>query len=513
MTARALITLVLAAVLFLAGPGVAVAAPSAPAGLKGEPGKQQIRLTWTPNRERDIVGYYLFEKIGPLGTWNYIDTTTDSKYLRSGLVDGTAYSYYLRAFNYSSETGPASTEVSASPSNTAVPFVPLGLAARGDDGKVLLDWDDSPESDIGGYYVFRKVSANGAWGYDGSSTTSSYVSSSAINGTGYSFYLRAYNTSGGTSTYSSEAAAVASAYPTRFPVGVVGNSDFASTSMMAVFQALGSPSVRAEWDVSVDPATLGPTFSSFGARGVRPLVLAGFPNRVPAEADVTRFCSGIAQRFGPGGSAQLPASSTVKFIEFGNESSYSYQGETYNDPEDYASRLSTCATAARQANPAVGVIGQADDPNNVHWVYRMFSSVPSLGSAVSGWSTHPYGPESRADRMIDKVRDQTALNGSTAPIYVTEYGLATDNGRSLSDNYGWPVNQTYAQASTALVGTVDRWKVKYPRMGSLYYYSTKDLSVTGTSTDRERYFGLVHPDGVPKEPLYGTVKGLIFTGL
>ncbi len=295
-------------------------------------------------------------------------------------------------------------------------------------------------------------------------------------------------------------------------MGVVANADFASDEMMRRHRSMGSPSVRAEWAVETDPARLDGVFSKFAAQGIRPLVLAGFQDRFPARAAIRRFCSGIAARFGPGGSMDLPRAAAVRHIELGNETSYPYQTATYGEPERYAELVQTCAGAVRQGNPRVGVLAQGDDPASVGWVARMHRAVPELGGLVAGWTSHPYGPPSRGEALLDRVRDQTAAMGSAAPIFVTEWGLASDNRRCLSNNYGWTRCMTPGQARDALVQTVRRWRDKYPRLRAIYYYQTKDQRRSGSSAEGEHYFGLTRHDGAPKQPLYDAFKDLVAAG-
>ena len=83
----------------------------------------------------------------------------------------------------------------------------------------------------------------------------------------------------------------------------------------------------------------------------------------------------------------------------------------------------------------MGLLAQADNASG-NWVKSMYHAVPSLSSYVAGWTIHPYGVGWQT-RLQDLI-SQTAAQGapSTIPIDITEWGLTTDNGRCLSDNYG-----------------------------------------------------------------------------
>ncbi len=284
---------------------------------------------------------------------------------------------------------------------------------------------------------------------------------------------------------------------------------------MKAHVAMGRPPVRADFAIETDPATQDAVFHDFAAHGLRPLVLASFPNRLPDPAATQRFCSGMAARFGPGGSEGLPEHLAVRHIEFGNESYY--QPATKDAPEGYARAFRVCAQAARQANPRVGVLAQSGDVGDANWkspnwVDRMYSAVPELNELVAGWTAHPYGPKGRSDWVLRFARDYTAAHGSSAPIFVTEYGIASDDGRCLSDNYSWDPCISYAGAANALVSTMERWKRDYPRIAEVYYYEAADQRAPGVSSDREHYFGLTQRDGTPKGPLYTAFKSYVLSG-
>lgn len=140
----------------------------------------------------------------------------------------------------------------------------------------------------------------------------------------------------------------------------------------------------------------------------------------------------------------------------------------------------------------------------------MFAAVPDLAQRVAGWTVHPYGPKWQT--KIDELVSSTAAHGasSTIPIYITEWGLASDNGRCLSDNYGWNQCMTYSEAATALSSTVSAMKARYgSRLAAFYLYQAHDQEATGASTDRESYFGALQSNQAPKGAYTTTVESLL----
>jgi hypothetical protein len=299
-------------------------------------------------------------------------------------------------------------------------------------------------------------------------------------------------------------------------MGVVAGS-------LPFIQQLGAHTARMEFGIGTPASHLAPVIEAYARAGIRPLLLAGFYGRLPTAAEAQNLASWAAE-FGPGGTfwqgKSLPTGTAVTSIEFGNETSYSYQF-TDNSTSAYASRAQTYALRLKEAheaiqavNPNVGLLAQADDGDNnsSEWVDNMFAAVPNLGQIVAGWTIHPYGPgwEVRINRLISQTNAVGAP--STIPIDITEWGLATDNGRCLSDNYGFNKCMNYQEATTTLQSNLEGMRSRYgSRLASFYLYEAQDEEATGTSTEREGYFGALQSNGAPKGTYTTTVQSLLTT--
>jgi hypothetical protein len=280
--------------------------------------------------------------------------------------------------------------------------------------------------------------------------------------------------------------------------------------------------VRVEFDIGAPASALGSTVKALTRRGVRPLLLAGFHGRVPSEAEA-RNLRAWAAAYGPGGSYwrkprrhRLP----VRLIEFGNETSYRDQyGDTYFD-QSYKNRAELYATRFAQAHRAigrrhVGLLAQADDGGTASsvWVAHMFRAVPRLGRMVAGWTVHPYGPREKWQPKLRRVIAQTAAMGAPAriPIDITEYGISSDHGRGLTDNYGWPTSMSSAAAAAALRSTVAGMRADRrigKRLRLFMVYSAHDLRPPGATNDREAYFGALRHNLAPKGAYTAEVRRL-----
>lgn len=303
--------------------------------------------------------------------------------------------------------------------------------------------------------------------------------------------------------------------------GVVAGS--ALSYELQFIQPLGAHTSRMEFDISTPASQIAPIVGAYAAAGIRPMLLASFNSRVPTTAEAQNLGTWAAQ-LGPGGSywkgKNVPADTAVTDIEFGNETSYSYQFSD-NSSSTYAARAQTYALrfrdaqiAVQAANPTVGLLAIGDNAQQgTSWVTNMFKAVPDLGSRVAGWTIHPYGPNWAS--RIDSTVSSTAAAGapSAIPIWVTEYGISTDNGRCLSDNYGWNPCMTYSDAASTLGSVLTGMVSRYGgRLGGFFVYEAHDWYASGTHTGREDYFGAGQSNGAPKGALTTEVKALLAAG-
>jgi len=310
-----------------------------------------------------------------------------------------------------------------------------------------------------------------------------------------------------------------------FVTGLVSGANGAIPAGMAE-SGLSPALVRIEFDVSTPVHELRPAIEAHAANGIRVLPLAGFHGELPTAAEA-RNLAGWAREFGPGGSFWVDrpdASFAVREIEFGNETSFGYQyGDAPGDESyaararEYAVRFADAHEAISAANPAVGLLAQADSGGfeSAAWVDGMFDAVPDLASGVAGWTIHPYGPRSSWQPRIDRLVAQTAARGAgdDVPIWITEWGISTDDGRCLDANYGWDPCMTWADAATALEETVRGMRRAYgDRLRGILLFQVTDQRPSGKSSSREHYFGALRSDFTPKGRYTDAVRALLAGG-
>jgi hypothetical protein len=303
-----------------------------------------------------------------------------------------------------------------------------------------------------------------------------------------------------------------------FTMGVVSGSGLSFE--LPFIQKLGAHTARLEFAINTPISQMAPIVESYAKAGIRPLLLAGFAGGMPSAAEAQNLAN-WASEFGPGGSVwkgqSYPAGTAVTDIEFGNETSYTYQysnnsASAYaSRAQAYALRFKEAATAIQAVTPSVGLLAQGDSGGSgPEWVNQMFKAVPNLGQYVAGWTIHPYGPEwqSRIDNLISTTQADGAP--STIPVYITEWGLDSDNGRCLEYNFGFNKCMTYEEAANVLSSTVSAMTARYgSRLAALYLFQTNDQQAAGTGTSLESHFGALQLSGEPKGSFTSVVESLL----
>ncbi|MBJ7518938.1 MAG: hypothetical protein JHC84_04505 [Solirubrobacteraceae bacterium] len=262
---------------------------------------------------------------------------------------------------------------------------------------------------------------------------------------------------------------------------------------------LGAKLVRVEFDLRTPVSKMRETMQMYDQRNIRVLLLAGFAFRVATPREVQNL-KDWAKAFGPGGELR---NKPVLHIEFGNETGFAYH-RTNRRGGEYARRCKQASQIIRSANRRVKILCQADDGNTGDgWIADMFKAVPNLDKYVDGWVIHPYGNTFR-QKIANYVRQLKAAGASSkTPIDITEFGLASANGRTLDTNYGFPRNLTYSQASALLRRSVQSMRKQLKsRLRMVVLYRARDGAPVGATPDREEYFGFVNHLGELKGP-YG----------
>ncbi len=270
---------------------------------------------------------------------------------------------------------------------------------------------------------------------------------------------------------------------------------------------LGARIVRIAFGIGESAAQMESVIAMYAAKGIRVAPLADFDGTMPSPAEAQNL-AGWARAYGPGGSYWAKHGNgqlAVQTIEFGNETSQGYQyGNNAGEPayqaraETYAVRVKEAAEAITASGVKVGVLATDEDWTG-DWMNGMFAAVPNLGSYIAGWVTHPYGTGWRS--KLETVVKQSAAHGAPAslPVDITEWGISSDNGLCLTENYGLNPCMTYQEAAETLRKEVAEIRAYLgSRQGLFLLYQVRDQSEPGQTNNREAYFGLLQHELKPK---------------
>ena len=170
--------------------------PGMPGALTAVAGDGTVTLSWSaPTTGGEVAGYEYEQTVGGVSDgWMSTGTGTATTLMLTGLTNGTAYDFRVRAVNTAGQ-GAASNIVSAMPTAvTMVPGMPGALTAVAGDGTVTLSWSAPTTGGAVTGYEYKQDS--GAWMSTGGGTATTLMVSGLTNGTPYAFQVRAVNTAG-----------------------------------------------------------------------------------------------------------------------------------------------------------------------------------------------------------------------------------------------------------------------------------------------------------------------------
>jgi chitodextrinase len=186
-------------------------APTAPTNLTATAataGDSVVRLTWLVSTDTvGVTGYRIYRggaRVASVSgsTWNYSDTA---------VVNGTTYSYTVKAVDAAGNVSAASNTATATPqpaADVSSPSAPGNLTATGGNSSVGLKWSAATDNvGVTGYRVYRA----GAQIASLAASTLSYSDPGLTNGTSYSYTVKAVDAASNPSAASNTATATPNA--------------------------------------------------------------------------------------------------------------------------------------------------------------------------------------------------------------------------------------------------------------------------------------------------------------
>jgi chitodextrinase len=162
------------------------AVPSAPSAPSVAPGDAQVTITWTApaNNGAAITNYEVFQDGVSIGT------TTSLSMKKTGLKNGTSYTYTVRAYNAAGWGNQSAKSTAVVP--RTVPTAPAAPTVSPGNGQNVITWTAPANggATIDNYEVFQNGTSIGT-------TTSTTMTKTGLsNGTEYTYTVKAHNVAG-----------------------------------------------------------------------------------------------------------------------------------------------------------------------------------------------------------------------------------------------------------------------------------------------------------------------------
>lgn len=173
-------------------------APTAPTNLtSASVTATSLTLNWTASTDNvAVTGYDVYRNNVKINTAPVITTT----YSVTGLTQGTAYNFYVKAFDAIGNMSANSNTLAVTTTDTQAPTAPTNLSSSAVTSTTLtLSWTAATDNlAVTGYDIFR----NGAKINTSVVTTTTYNVTGLVASTAYSFYVQARDAAGNLSTNS-----------------------------------------------------------------------------------------------------------------------------------------------------------------------------------------------------------------------------------------------------------------------------------------------------------------------
>jgi len=187
------------AVVVAAGPPLGI-----PRNLKAEDAPRGVRLTW----QGDGPAYRIFRSSGELAPAPVGDAM-QPEYADGGAENGTAYRYFVLAFDGDTRQSEASTIVEITPRDAFPPAVPADLSATAGVDSIELAWQRNTETDFASYNIYRSTDGGAFEQIAGTVTAPTYSDRALETGKRYRYAVSSVDLVGNESPRSTVAEAVA----------------------------------------------------------------------------------------------------------------------------------------------------------------------------------------------------------------------------------------------------------------------------------------------------------------
>ncbi|WP_327695854.1 PA14 domain-containing protein [Streptomyces sp. NBC_00459] len=163
----------------------------------------KANLTWAKNQEMDLAGYRIYRRLnGSTFPTKPLATTTATTYTDTSLpVTGAdTYYYELRAYDKAGNESAGTAEKPVTTVDRTAPAAPTGLETALSLSGIWIEW--TAVTGASSYRVYRAPSGSSSYVSIGNMTTASYLDTSAVEESTYTYQVTALDTAGNESARS-----------------------------------------------------------------------------------------------------------------------------------------------------------------------------------------------------------------------------------------------------------------------------------------------------------------------
>lgn len=152
----------------------------------------RLTVAWSTVSAADLMDYVLYEGPSASGPWMLVASGSATSAVRTPLIDGTKYYYYVAARDIAGNASSPSGVQSGTPSDQVAPSTPVSVnASPTGTGSISVSW--SPSSGASSYKVYRSLSPGGGtpWSLLGQTGSTSFNVTGLASSTTYHFSVTA----------------------------------------------------------------------------------------------------------------------------------------------------------------------------------------------------------------------------------------------------------------------------------------------------------------------------------
>jgi fibronectin type 3 domain-containing protein len=456
-------------------------APSVPTNVTASAqSSSSIRVSW--NSVLGAASYNVYRSSSESGIYTRVGSPSGISYTDSGLSPNTTYYYYVRSQNSVGESDFSSYASATTSSSSGSGSAPTGVTATAQSSSsIMVSWYSV--SGAASYNVYRSASWSGTYSPVATSLTgTSYINSGLSPNTTWYYQVKAQNSAGVESNFSSYASATTSSSSgsgtaPSAPTGVTATAQSSSSIMVSWYSVSGAASYNVYRSTSpsgIYPLVGSPSGTSYTDTGLSPNTTYYYQVKAQNSA-------GVESNFSSYVSATTSSADITATVQ--SSSSIMVSWKSVSGARFYYLFRSTSPYGGFQYLNTTGSneISYTDTGLSPNTTY--YYAVKSVNSAGVESDFSSYASATTSSPPPSPPANITATAQSSSSIRVSWYsvsGVANYNVYRSTSPSG-----TYSLVAASLTGT------SYTDTGlspnTTYYYAVKSVNSAGVESDFSSY--------------------------